>query len=412
MPILEDMPIEEKVRTRQPHLKTHAAAGRRGNAAQLINDDDQVVAAAAIHLVERAGIWSLADDLEHVLAHRDAQDWYVFEAASWALAERRLAEPAPRSLARAAAGGGCSPAAAAPARFSRRCRVDELFRIAGSARQVRHESGTVLAQEGLVSERVHLLLDGQVTATSREAAPHSVAAPASLGFVEALQGLPMPESLRTSDIAVTLALTGDEFRTLLADNTDLVSGLFATLTERSDWAAAEPVHSTGAGPELEPLAAGGVTGIEKVLALQRVPLFARVSAGGMQELAAIAQTVTMTAGSELFAESAPQAMWLLLSGELALTSPSAGHFTARGGDAIGSISGRWQASHSACQPRWSGVVWPSASSARRCSTCSGCNRSCCVRYSGVCSGLMRGQDDGRTGGNFSLSCSAFSALVS
>jgi ATP:ADP antiporter, AAA family len=337
MPVLEDMPMEERVR-RGNVLERTRPRDVEETLLQLINDDNQVVAAAAIDVVRERAVWSLADDVEHVLAHRDARDWYVFEAASWALAERRLEAGRRREL-------WLEPLPAAVlAGMLRRLplfasvSVDELFRIAGSARQIRHESGTVLAQEGLVSERVHLLLDGQVTATSREAAPHSVAAPASLGFVEALQGLPMPESLRTIDIAVTLALTGDELRTLLADNTDLVSGLFATLAERSDWAAAEPVHSTGAGPELQPLAAGGVTGIEKVLALQRVPLFARVSAGGMQELAAIAQTVTMTAGSELFAESAPQAMWLLLSGELALTSPSAGHFTARGGDAIGSIS--------------------------------------------------------------------------
>jgi ATP:ADP antiporter, AAA family len=337
MPVLEDMPMEERVR-RGNVLERTRPRDVEETLLQLINDDNQVVAAAAIDVVRERAVWSLADDVEHVLAHRDARDWYVFEAASWALAERRLDAGRRREL-------WLEPLPAAVlAGMLRRLplfasvSVDELFRIAGSARQIRHESGTVLAQEGLVPERVHLLLDGQVTATSREAAPHSVTAPASLGFVEAIQGLRMPESLRTIDIAVTLALTGDELRTLLADNTDLVSGLFATLAERSDWAAAGPVHSTAAGPDLEPLGAGSVTGIEKVLALQRVPLFARVSAGGMQELAAIAQTVTMTAGSELFAESAPQAMWLLLSGELALTSPSAGHFTARGGDAIGSIS--------------------------------------------------------------------------
>ena len=337
MPVLEDMPVEERVR-RGNVLERTRPRDVEETLLQLINDDNQVVAAAAIDVVRERAVWSLADDVEHVLAHRDARDWYVFEAASWALAERRLEAGRRREL-------WLEPLPAAVlAGMLRRLplfasvSVDELFRIAGSARQIRHESGTVLAQEGLIPERVHLLLDGRVTAASRDAAPYSVAAPASLGFVEALQGLPMFESLRTIDIAVTLALTGDELRTLLADNTDLVSGLFATLTEHSDWAAAGPVQSTGAGPELEPLAAGGVTGIEKVLALQHVPLFARVSAGGMQELAAIAQTVTMTAGSELFAESAPPAIWLLLSGELALTSASAGHFTARGGDTIGSIS--------------------------------------------------------------------------
>ena len=49
-------------------------------------------------------MWSLADDLEHALAHRDPRDWYVFEAASWALAaQRMLAREAPSAVARAAA---------------------------------------------------------------------------------------------------------------------------------------------------------------------------------------------------------------------------------------------------------------------------------------------------------------------
>src|SRR5690606_22366730 len=88
MPILEDLPIEEKVRRGNSLLKTRVRDAE-DSLAQLIHDDDQVVAATAIQFVERRGIWSLADDLEYALAHRSASDWYVFEAASWALAARR-----------------------------------------------------------------------------------------------------------------------------------------------------------------------------------------------------------------------------------------------------------------------------------------------------------------------------------
>ena len=70
-----------------------------------------------------------------------------------------------------------------------------------------------------------------MTAAARDAAPSIVDAPAALAFVEAMAGLPMPETTRTIGSAVTLALTVDELRTLLADNTDLVSGLFATLAD-------------------------------------------------------------------------------------------------------------------------------------------------------------------------------------
>ena len=91
--------------------------------------------------------------------------------------------------------------------------------------------------------------------------------------------------------------------------------------------------------ELEQLANGGLTGIDRVFALQYVPLFRRVSADEMKHLAAVAAPVRMAAGSVLFPESAPPALWLLLSGEVALESstgkPPA---TARGGDVIGSVA--------------------------------------------------------------------------
>ena len=88
----------------------------------------------------------------------------------------------------------------------------------------------MLLQEGEVPETIHFLLDGRVIASSRDGAPRSIAAPAALGFAEALSGMPMPETMRTDGLAVTLVMRRSELRTLLADNTDLVSGLFATLS--------------------------------------------------------------------------------------------------------------------------------------------------------------------------------------
>jgi CRP-like cAMP-binding protein len=163
-----------------------------------------------------------------------------------------------------------------------------------------------------------------------------VTAPSAVGFAEVLQGTPSAETVRASDIAVTLALTADELRTLMADNADLVTGLFATLTEGMA-SSAVPVHNTSAAAELEQLAIGGLSPIEKVLALQRVPLFRRVSAEEMRQLADIASAVQMKAGETLFPESAPPALWLILSGELRLED-SAGEAaqTARGGDVVGS----------------------------------------------------------------------------
>jgi HEAT repeat protein len=337
IPVLEDLPHDERVKRGNVIIKTRPRDVEE-TLLQLINDDDPVTAAAAIDVVREQKMWSLADDVEHVLAHRDAQDWYVFEAASWTLAERRMPAEKRRKLWLEPL-----PAAELAGRLRRlplfaSVTVDELFRMATASRQVRHDPGSLLMQEGSVPTTIHILLDGKVTSAGREGAPSTVDAPAALGFIEAMAGLPMPETIRTTGHAVTLALTIDELRTLLADNTDLVSGLFATLAERVD-EPDRPVHPTKAIAQLEQLASGGLAPIDKVFALQYVPLFARVSADEMTYLAGIAATVHMKAGSVLFPVSAPPAVWLLLTGEVVLKSAAdQPPVTARGGDIIGSVN--------------------------------------------------------------------------
>jgi ATP/ADP translocase/HEAT repeat protein/CRP-like cAMP-binding protein len=333
MPMLEEMPREEKVRRANVILRTRPRDVEE-TLLQLINDEDQVVAATAIDTARQEKIWNLADDIEHVLAHRDVRDWYVFEAASWALAEHRMPAERRREL-------WLEPLPAAE--LAGRLRhlplfasvtVDELFRVAGAARQVRHDPGTVLLQEGSVPVTIHLLLDGGVTATARHATPRTIDPPAALGFAEALQGQPIPETIKTADVAVTLALTTEELRALLSDNADLVTGLFATLAEAGA-APDSPVHPTGAATELQQLSTGGLSAIDKVLALQRVPIFTRVSAEEMRHLANIATVVEIADGSVLFAESAPPALWLVLSGEVALSGEPP--LRAAAGDIIGSV---------------------------------------------------------------------------
>jgi ATP/ADP translocase/CRP-like cAMP-binding protein len=337
MPMLEDLPLEEKIRRGNVLLKSRAR-DVEDTLLHLINDDDQVVAAVAIDVVRQHRMWSLAGDIEHVLAHRDPRDWYVFEAASWALAEQRM--PAER---RRALWLEPLPAAEMAGRLRTlplfaAISVDELFRMSGAARQVRHQPGTLLLQEGSAPDTIHVLLDGRAAASGRESEPLTIDAPATLGFVQALQGVAMRRSIRTIDATVTLTLTVDELRTLLADNTDLVRGLFSTLAERVDPATAANVQSTGSAPELERMAADGVQPVEKILALQRVPVFARIAADEMGALAAITHTVTMTSGTSLFAQSAPVALWLILSGEISLDDPAGGNpVMARAGDVFGSL---------------------------------------------------------------------------
>ncbi len=344
MPLLEDLPIAEKVRRGNVLLKSRPR-DVEDTLLHLINDDDQVVAAVAIDVVREHRMWNLAGDIEHVLAYRDVRDWYVFEAASWALAEQRMPAERRREL-------WLEPLPAAE--MAGRLRtlplfasisVDELFRMSGAARQVRHQPGTVLLQEGTVPDMIHILLDGRVTASSQDVAPYTIDAPAALGFLQALQGVAMRKSIRTAETirtvvtTVTLALTADELRTLLADNTDLVRGLFSTLADRADRGTVDNMQSTGAAPALQQIAADGVLPVEKILALQRVPVFARIAADEMGALAGITHTVVMNAGTPLFVPSAPVALWLILSGEVSLNDAADGTtVVARGGDIIGSLS--------------------------------------------------------------------------
>jgi ATP:ADP antiporter, AAA family len=336
MPLIEDLPIDEKVRRANVLVKTRPRDVEE-TLLQLINDEDQVVAASAIDLVRQAKQWSLGDDVEHVLAHRDARDWYVFEAASWALAERRMPAERRRELwlepLPAAELAGRLRALAMFASTS----VDELFRLAGSSRQIRHEAGEVLAQAGTPPEFVHLLLDGAVIAQA-EGTPRTIEAPAALGLIEALQGQPVREGLRAGARAVTLALSVDDLRTLLSENTDLVGGLFATLADHASGAGLGLVQpSATPAREVERRVGEGVRAVEKVLALERAALFARLSPEEAAQLAEIARTVPLTAGAALFAESAPPAIWLVLSGAISLRSPEGATTDVHPGDVLGAL---------------------------------------------------------------------------
>jgi CRP-like cAMP-binding protein len=89
---------------------------------------------------------------------------------------------------------------------------------------------------------------------------------------------------------------------------------------------------------MQHLAADGVLPIEKVLALERIPVFGRLSADEARQLAGITKTVTMTAGTPLFPESAPPSLWIVLSGEVAIEEASGERVTAKGGDVIGAFA--------------------------------------------------------------------------
>ena len=332
--VLEELPLEEKVRRGNVMLKTRPRDVEE-TMLELINDDDQVVAAAAIDLVGIKEMWNLADDVEHVLAHRNVRDWYVFEAASWTLAARtfdakrrreRWVEPLPAAALVDRMRG---------LQLFSSVGIDELFRIAGAGHQVRHETGTALLREGAVPETLHLLLDGRVTGSARGSSPREIEPPAALGFEEVLDGCLMGETVRTTEPTVSLALTNEEMRTLLADNTDLVQGLFRTLAEGREYRPGPSKGVTDA--EFDRLGTGTLTRVQKIVALQHIPLFAKVSGAEILYLASIATEIPLEAGAVLADHTGPVSLGIVLSGELTFRSTERPDLTATAGpgDTVG-----------------------------------------------------------------------------
>ena len=116
-------------------------------------------------------------------------------------------------------------------------------------------------------------------------------------------------------------------------------GFFATLAKRVEPSICSNIQSTGTTTELRELAADGLLPVEKILALQRLPVFSRIAPDEMAALAATTETVAMKAGSSLFTESTPVALWVILSGEVSVEDVGGGNqCTAQAGDVIGSLS--------------------------------------------------------------------------
>jgi CRP-like cAMP-binding protein len=341
MPVLEDLPIEEKVRRGNVLLRTRVRDAE-DSLAQLVHDEDQVVAAAAMLFVEQRGLWaSLADDLEYALEHRDPKDWYVFEAASWALAGRRLtAEQRQQRWLEPL------PAVELVDRLARLplfdvTSVDELFRIAGTGRQVRHEPGRTIYEAGRRSAELQFLLDGRVSrapvgADGTPGAPEEIAGPASLGFDEVFEGVPQKATVKASGIAICLTLLSDQFLGLLSENTELAQGVFQMLLDTHGGAAWDRVLPHVAHPPSAARLRDGLQPIEKVLILEEMPVFSRASSEQLAALASITREVRLAEGDVLFGAGDAPAIHIVLEGELALEPMGGGAPLAAGpGDATG-----------------------------------------------------------------------------
>ena len=361
VPVLEDLPIVDRVKRADALLKSRPR-GVDATLRALIADRDPVVAAAAVDLIGTHDIQTLEVELDRLAADRDA-DRIVRDTAAWRQAARR-GTPADGTWT------GALPAIAVVDRLRKlplfaSVSIDELFRIAAAGRQVEHAADACLVEAGRKPNGLQVLLEGGATAPG-DGTPREIAAPAAPGFEEALQGSRMAETIRTTGRAVTLVVDDDELRTLLADSTELVRGLFRTLADltrassRLDRARGEfrtlvnlagtraslPLPRRGAGSdtgrEVDPLGPSldddtDMTAVEKGMALRRIPLFARVTGAEMLHVAAIAERVRLAADESFSDAGSRPSLALVLAGELELQTTTGAKTPARAlpGDIVG-----------------------------------------------------------------------------
>jgi ATP:ADP antiporter, AAA family len=343
MLLVDEMPEADRVKKGNVIFKTRVR-DVEDTLAQLVHDEEEVTAAAAIQTVERRELWSLAEDVEHVLAHRNPRDWAVFEAASWALAARRLSPERRRTLWLEPL-----PAVELADRLRRIqlfnfASVDELFRIAGLGRQVRHESGRVLYEEGRPPESLQFLLDGRVTVETDP--PRTIEAPAVLGFENVLEGSTVRATVRATETAICLSLTSEEFLSLLSENVEIAQGIFRLLIETGG----SSFETTAAAPgervewqsvlhgrisaDLERRIAAGLQPVDLVLLLQSSPLLARATTTQLLALARTARPVTLTCGADPLVGLEPSIL-VVLSGAVSVERDGHALVTADSGDLVG-----------------------------------------------------------------------------
>ena len=313
MPLLEDAPLEEKAGRANALLRTRVR-DVEDTLAQLVHDDEEALAAAAIHAVEEKQLWRLADDLEHVLEHRDARDQLVFETASWALAARRMSAEARRLRWREALPAVVEAERLRRVPLFRFASVAQLLRIARTGRTVRPEPGSLLAREGAAATRVQLLLEGPITQQAGDAPATARSAPVAQGLEAVLGGKRQRETVWAGEGAVCLAVEAADLMGLLSEESALAQRIFRAVLEDSE------VDSGVLRPH-RPIEAAGVAGaqtLEAVHVLEASPVFARATPEQLLRLARIAREVRLVPGTTLFDEADPGALYLVMSGEASL----------------------------------------------------------------------------------------------
>jgi CRP-like cAMP-binding protein len=311
-PIIDEMPLADRVRHANSVLKTRER-DLEDTLARLIHEEDSVLAASAIHMVVERGVQNLADDLDFVVSHATAEP-LVVSAAAWAKAA--LAHDG-------AVGGAAEPGPLHVVGMADRLRairlfefvsVDEMFRIAGRARQTRYEAGHVLAEAGHPPAEVFFLLEGTAQLSGGSQPEISVSAPAAPGFEDLLVDRPISQTLTATSPTMCVTFSASEFLTMMADNIAMAQGLFQMFLADRDASVMAPVGRVAGAP-----AGNGdqlLNPIDKALLLRQNPYFGTASVAQLIDLAAVARLVPIATGTELSSDGGGPAMFHVLHGDV------------------------------------------------------------------------------------------------
>jgi AAA family ATP:ADP antiporter len=317
MPILDDTPLADKVRYANGVLRSRPR-DLEDTLAQLVHDDDPVIAASAIHFAAPRNFPALRGDFEYVIAHRPATDAFVREAAACAVRD----------------GGAIDglPIVALVDRIRRTpvfaaLSIDELFRVAEVGQEVRHQAGREILHAGQNADEVFFLLEGVLETTSEREPWRELTAPAVVNVEEVLQGVPLSSTIRAIEHTIGFRVPAAVFLTMVSDNILMAQSLFRLLLGQSPYRLRRAISASDSATKSGSLKSARL--------FRQDPLLAGATATQLLALRAFASEVPLIAGAVVFDVDAPPATFQILEGEVRLESPDQAPLLASAGATFG-----------------------------------------------------------------------------